>query len=100
MRLIDADRLKTVMSETIMVIIRNPKMDNQEAHVMAAFDAFGKMLHNAPTIDAVSVVRCKDCRHWHGESENDATEECDGVIGNIRTTPDFFCAYGERNKVI
>lgn len=50
----------------------------------------------APTIDAVSVVRCKECRHWHGESENDATEECDGVMGSIRTTPDFFCAYGER----
>lgn len=46
--------------------------------------------------DYVQVVRCKDCRHWQGKSENDATEECDGVMGNIRTTPDFYCAYGER----
>ena len=59
MRLIDADRLETIMSETVMVIIRNPIMDNQEAYVRAAFDAFGKMIHNAPVINAVPVVHGK-----------------------------------------
>ncbi len=55
MRLTDLDRLETVMSETVMVIIRNPKMDT-EATVMAVFDELGKIIHNAPIIDAVPVV--------------------------------------------
>ena len=39
--------------------------------------SFADIVRNAPTIDAVPVVRCKDCRHneWRipkqGRSEND-----------------------------
>ena len=92
MRLIDADRLKKVMSETIMFIMQNPKMDSQEAHVRAAFVTFGKMLHNAPTIDAVPVVRCKDCRWRTGFEMDDAWHPCDEVAVNNN----WFCADGER----
>lgn len=53
-------------------------------------------LRKMPTIDAVPVVRCKDCRHWYGETENDAIADCGGLMTATRTTPDFFCAYGER----
>ena len=59
----------------------------------------------APTIDAVPVVRCKDCKHYknHGRTS----------IGNIkcgwcyrslrhneehRMLPDDFCSYGERRE--
>lgn len=30
---------------------------------------FEEMLEDAPTIDAVPVVRCKDCRWWDKERE-------------------------------
>ena len=49
---------------------------------------------NAPTVDAVEVVRCKDCLYW---------EEYDGEMfclcnANLMTdtAPDDFCSYGER----
>lgn len=58
MRLIDADRLETVLSETVMVIIRDPKTD-KEACVMAVFDEFGKIIHNAPIIDAAPAKHGK-----------------------------------------
>ena len=91
MRLIDADRLKTVMSETIMFIMQNPKMDSQEAHVRAAFVTFGKMLHNAPPIDAVPVVRCKDCKYRAGRA-------CDYSAVWVRA--DGFCNWGERIEYV
>ena len=25
-------------------------------------------IEDAPTVDAVEVVRCKDCKHWHEET--------------------------------
>lgn len=67
MRLIDAERLKIVMIETLEKIKQNPKMDNQEAHILAAFHTVGVMVDDAPTIEAEPVVRCKDCR-WGRET--------------------------------
>lgn len=55
MRLIDADALKGVMIETLEIIKANPKMDNQEAHVIAAFHTVGIMIDDAPTVDAEQV---------------------------------------------
>lgn len=54
---------------------------------------------NAPTVDAVEVVRCKDCKHngWiqepcHGKSV-DFCHVWDSCVNN----PDkCFCSYGER----
>jgi len=45
-----------------------------------------RAIERAPTVDAVEVVRCKDCKHWHG-----------GDCYRIEITrPDDFCSYGER----
>lgn len=51
-----------------------------------------KEIETAPTVDAVEVVRCKDCKHWE-----------DGYFGyctKIHTAMDYdaFCAYGERKE--
>ena len=43
----------------------------------------------APTIGAVEVVRCKDCKYWdpwHCSQFNDHTHEVD------------YCSYGERKE--
>ena len=52
---------------------------------------------NAPTVDAVEVVRCKDCKHrgtdyciFHIKGEP-ADEEL------LRKLDNDFCSYGERN---
>lgn len=43
-----------------------------------------------------TIVRCKDCEYW----DNTWTEDSTGFCGNVdgRTTPDFFCADGERKE--
>ena len=57
------------------------------------------MVSAAPIIDAVPVVRCKDCKHkgWvqepcHGKSV-DYCKVWDCTLRNLETT---FCSYGER----
>lgn len=53
----------------------------------------------SPTIDAVPVVRCKDC--VYGTPCNDGEYDCKKDIGTIQTTvhkPDWFCADGERKE--
>ena len=52
-----------------------------------------KEVQDAPTVDAVQVVRCKDCRHKCGE--HDGYICCDK---NRWHEPDWFCADGERKK--
>ena len=52
----------------------------------------------APTIDAVEVVRCKDCK-WYDPSEPLSTispvvYRC-GLYGTYHI-PEFFCSVGER----
>ena len=51
-------------------------------------------LEKAPTIDAVEVVRCKDCNHC--DPENYHCDHYMGTAAPLRRKPDDFCSYGER----
>lgn len=55
---------------------------------------------NAPTVDAVVVTRCKDCKHFNHkrmECENEAisTDHEGGAQYSLNFWPDDFCSYGE-----
>ena len=52
---------------------------------------------NAPTVDAVPVVRCKDCKMWNVEWKHEAGD-CYCYKFLEWTDPDFFCAGGERKE--
>ena len=70
-------------------------------------DVANILLH-APTVDAVPVVRCRDCKHHRDKNEQeqqylvedilictspDATDDCWNAVW-----PDHFCSYGERKE--
>ena len=69
----------------------------EEANAEGAYgyvDAF--QIANAPTVDAVEVVRCRECKHWHKE-----TLFCDYMPygeaqERVNWYADDFCSYGER----
>lgn len=87
MRLIDADMLPVHKAYCV-----------DEAGWGANFYVVDKSdIDNAPTIDAVPVVRCKDCKHFVH------CEEVDGVswtgfcnYGAFHTDEEDFCSRGER----
>ena len=51
------------------------------------------LIDDAPTVDAVEVVRCKDCKHY---DEADSFN-CKYAFMKLRR-PDDFCSYGERKE--
>lgn len=57
------------------------------------------VLQDEPTVDAVEVVRCKDCigqSTWFKDAEN-GCEVC-GMSGMYPKGTFDFCSYGERRK--
>ena len=85
MRLIDADALKF---DIMCVYGSNPQ--------------YIRWLNHAPTVDAVPVVRCKDCKHmgdvylvslpWLEQKEH----RC--KYWEHPTTPDDYCSRAERKE--
>lgn len=54
------------------------------------------MIDDATTVDAVPVVRCRECKWWH---EDDDVGHCDNPDGlDNYAKPDDFCSYGERKE--
>ena len=57
------------------------------------------MVRYAPTIDAVPVVRCRDCVHYEMEACLKIYE--DGAVSSYAwqyREPDDFCSYGMRKE--
>ena len=54
------------------------------------------MIKTAPTVDAVEVVRCRECKHC--DPENYHCDHPMGTAAPLRRKPDDFCSYGEREE--
>lgn len=85
MRTIDADALIDNMVDYVVDGYAESPID---------FESYTKMVQTAPTIDAVSVVRCKDCKYW--EMRNSPRGWC--VVHQGYVSPQYFCADGERKE--
>ena len=57
----------------------------------------GYMIRKRPTVDAVEVVRCKDCKYWQDNNDGYPHEECRWWHGETPDDNDF-CSYGERKE--
>lgn len=79
MRLIDADELKGKA-------IADP--DDGKCFV------YCQDIDEAPTVDAVPVVRCRECKFYFPGS----TKPCVLSIGLTMVDENDFCSYGERNE--
>lgn len=93
MRLIDADNLIPIMKYTTT--------DNEIGvfPIRIGFNTIKRVIDEAPTIDAVQVVRCKECKHWSGNEKMHNNHLCKRAQDqNIDywTRGDDFCSYGER----
>ena len=57
------------------------------------------VLSKTPTVEAVEVVRCKDCKHCYESAFSSTGYRC-RIWGAYDTdcvvNPDVFCSYGER----
>lgn len=53
-----------------------------------------KEVQDAPTVDAVEVVRCRDCRYYAADKDRPPRGFCMPL--HINSVDDWYCADGER----
>lgn len=86
MRLIDADNVRYLFDAEFketrkLILAGETHLDN----LAEGFTEAGRVIRQMPTVDAVPVVRCRDCRKFK-------TYGCRMVASGY----DDFCSYGER----
>ena len=90
MRLIDVDELG----------VGRCSKDILHAAYCAGWNGLLGLIEKAPTVDAVPVVRCDDCKHLCVWNQKDMSAFCPKT--NITFLPfeqdtrTFFCSFGER----
>ena len=96
MRLCDLDEIKVCVDRQYENC--HGYSGNKKAIYREAILAVKSVLHSAKPIDAVPVIRCRECKHCDPE-----THHCDhhmGTVAPLRRKPDDFCSYGERKEGI
>ena len=97
MRLIDADR--AIKYYKALANIRHNEICSpfSWAH---AFNEFILYLEQTPAVDAVEVVRCRDCKHYYDYGVN--RDYCchrskwGKQVFDVKFKADDFCSYGKR----
>lgn len=86
MRLIDADVLNYKAKNEVLFIGRH----NGKSQAQLEF-IVNTLIEHTPTIDAVPVVRCKDCKHyWKNKNTPGYLDKC------VTVSDDDYCSDGER----
>lgn len=92
MRLIDADALwrnaPNAYADCFEDCSRCTKLDNGDLY---------ELIVKQPTVDAVAVVRCEECKHRFVDGENVRFNCCE-LNHNKVQADDWFCADGERRS--
>ena len=88
MRLIDADALG----------VGRCSKDVLPAAYCAGWNGLIELIENAPTIDAVQVVRCRDCKFGDWDSKPHDAMVCMRTKDGFWRSGNDFCSFGERKE--
>lgn len=98
MRLIDADRLnKPIYAEEDNITGSGMSYDEICGYNDGIDIAWNK-IDQAPTIDAVPVVRCKDCKYGDWDSEPNDAMVCMRTKDGFWRSGNDFCSFGEQKE--
>ena len=98
MRLIDADRLnKPIYAEEDNITGSGMSYD-EICGYNDGIDIARNKIDQAPTIDAVPVVRCKDCKFGDWDSEPNDAMVCMRTKDGFWRSGNDFCSFGERKE--
>ena len=95
MRLIDANRVvKDIISERdkIPYELVSEKPFKHGNSMRGGIRKALRCVEQAPAVDAVPVVRCRECKYHH----DCGTHFCDALGMDCPDDSEFFCSYGKR----
>ena len=84
-RLIDANALISYIDEC-----------SQESRFRVYYGYAKSFIDDAPTVDAVEVVRCREC--YHKTHDGSGRPYCWQLKMYLNKELDFFCKYGKRKE--
>ena len=90
-RLIDAN-------EYCMELYNEMNYPGRSEEFMTAIDVAIADLADAPTVDAVEVVRCWECKFGSWDSEPDDAMVCVRTNDGFWRSGNDFCSHGERKE--
>lgn len=96
MRLIDADALQALFNVVSTSLLGDAELCKDTEHMVRAFIMTTEMIQDAPTIDAVPVVRCKGCEYSYDEISYLCCSH--GAWADCEVPPNFYCAEGKRKE--
>ena len=82
MRMIDADATKRRVADTYFDTL---------------IPCVNRALDDSPTVDAVPVVRCRECK-YRFKNNGHSKDGCPIIDANIWMDDDDFCSHGERKE--
>ena len=91
MRVIDADELLKIYKKWLPQL--SSKEDEGDRRGVETCIA---VLEDMPTVDAVPVVRCRECIHKTDDENENGSPYCLQLEMYLNKELDFFCKYGER----
>ena len=90
-RLIDAGKLLEIYKKWIPQLLSKEDEGDRRG-----VETCIMVLEDMQTVDAVPVVRCRECKWWQ---EDDDVGHCDNPDGlDNYAKPEDFCSYGERKE--
>ena len=97
MRLIDADACTKLFDKDFKETMRLIRQG--ETHLDNLAEGFAEahiVIRSMPSVDAVKIVRCKDCKHWLKDVPGctDFVGRCE--LANYMIGAVGYCVYGER----
>ena len=96
MRMIDADQMAVDESEAYMSAQVQITDDLKWLVNFAAHSKIQSLIADTPTVDAVPVVRCKDCENSYYAVDDLICSY--GPCVDCPVSPDFWCANGRRRE--
>ena len=88
-KLIDADK---IVNGIALYMAENAYLNDTP---LDALKMVANWITDASTVDAVEVVRCKDCKHLYDEMDDYC---CMSHMGLVKICENSFCSYGERKE--
>lgn len=96
MRLIDAD-----IADVVIIYDKSNELTQVPA-IREYIERQKAFLDKFPTIDAVPVIRCRECKHHYWEQEpchGKSVHYCNlPHMSGVQVFKEFFCYYGERKE--
>lgn len=94
--LIDAKKLITDIQGTISEVARTAPYDPEWfTRIAQRQHEILTIIEKQPAVDAVEVLRCKNCKHWEDRNKG-GRGMCWKKV--TRTEEDHYCGYGEKRE--